>query len=288
MVVVSPARLAQIRPAPVPPPRCCDGTTVSLINRPPPALQTVPGARGTCMDTGDLMSHIVASSRPKVVDVLYGQLLQTIVEGEFKAGERFATEEALCARFGTSRPTVREALARLRADGLIVSRQGSGTYVTHVPSKSVLRFARVESIADIRRCYEFRLSIETGAARLAAKMHDADDLGAMEAALKALDGVIAQGKVGHAEDFLFHRAIAVASKNDFFLATLDSIQEQTAFSMHLSRSLSQEKSALRRKEVQAEHEAVLDAIRLRDEVQAEARMREHILNAQQRMFLGDS
>ncbi len=233
------------------------------------------------------MSQIAASSRQKVGDVLYGQLLQTIVEGEFKAGERFATEEALCARFGTSRPTVREALARLRADGLIVSRQGSGTFVTHAPSKSVLRFARVESIADIRRCYEFRLSIETGAARLAAKMYDASDLAVMEAAFQALNVVIAQGKVGFTEDFLFHRAIAVASKNDFFLSTLDSIQEQTAFSMQLSRSLSQEKSELRRKEVQAEHERVLDAIRRRDEIQAEALMRDHIQNAQQRMFEGD-
>jgi len=235
----------------------------------------------------DLMPQLASVNRQKVVDVVYGQLLKAIVDGEFKAGERFATEEALCLRFGASRPTVREALARLRADGLIVSRQGSGTYVTHAPSKSVLRFAPVESIADIRRCYEFRLSIETGAARLAAKMHDAADLGAIEAALEALGDAIAQGRLGYTEDFLFHRAIALASKNDFFLSTLDLIQEQTAFSMQLSRSLSQEKTERRRAEVQTEHQRVLDAIRRRDELQAEALMREHILNAQERMFLGD-
>lgn len=234
------------------------------------------------------MSQIAASSRQKVVDVLYGQLLKSIVDGEFKAGERFATEEALCLRFGTSRPTVREALARLRVDGLIVSRQGSGTYVTHTPSKSVLRFARVESIADIRRCYEFRLSIEAGAARLAAKMHDSADMAAIEAAFEALSQAIQAEKVGFQEDFLFHRAIALASKNGFFISTVDSIQEQTAFSMQLSRSLSQEKSERRQSDVQAEHERILQAIRRRDEDQAEACMREHMLNAQQRMFQGDA
>lgn len=235
------------------------------------------------------MSQLIPTSRQKVVDVLYGQLLKSIVDGEFKAGERFATEEALCLRFGTSRPTVREALARLRADGLIVSRQGSGTYVTHnTPSKSVLRFARVESIADIRRCYEFRLSIETGAARFAAKMHDSADLAAIEAAFNELTRIIEAEKVGVHEDFLFHRAIAVASKNGFFISTVDSIQEQTAFSMQFSRSLSQERSARRQIDVQAEHERVLQAIRRRDEAQAEAYMREHILNAQQRMFEGDA
>jgi len=234
------------------------------------------------------MFQIATSSRQKVVDVLYGQLLKSIVDGEFKAGERFATEEALCLRFGTSRPTVREALARLRADGLIVSRQGSGTYVTHTPSKSVLRFARVESIADIRRCYEFRLSIETGCARLAAKMHDSADLAAIETAFDALSQAIQAEKVGFHEDFLFHRAIALASKNGFFISTVDSIQEQTAFSMQLSRSLSQEKSERRQIDVQAEHERILQAIRQRDEAQAEGYMREHILNAQQRMFQGDA
>ena len=235
------------------------------------------------------MPRITTTSGEKVVDVLYGQLLKSIVDGEFKAGERFATEETLCRRFGTSRPTLREALARLRADGLIVSRQGSGTYVTHnPPSKSVLRFARVESIADIRRCYEFRLSIETGSARLAAKMHDSADLMAIETAFEALTRVIEAAKVGGHEDFLFHRAIAVASKNSFFISIVDSIQEPTAFSMQFSRSLSQEKSARRQIDVQAEHERVLQAIRKRDEAQAEASMREHILNAQQRMFEGDS
>jgi GntR family transcriptional repressor for pyruvate dehydrogenase complex len=234
------------------------------------------------------MSSSPGSSRQKVVDVLYGQLLKTIVDGEFKAGERFATEEALCQRFGTSRPTVREALARLRADGLIMSRQGSGTYVTHTPSKSVLRFARVESIADIRRCYEFRLSVEAGAARFAAKMHDSADTVAIETAYEVLNQVIASNKVGSQEDFLFHRAIALASKNNFFVSTLDSIQEQTAFSMQLSRSLSQEKSEQRLHDVQAEHARIVLAIKRRDEAQAEAAMREHIWNAQQRMFLGDS
>jgi len=99
--------------------------------------------------------------------------------------------------------------------------------------------------------------------------------------------VIASDKVGSHEDFLFHRAIAIASKNNFFVSTLDSIQEQTAFSMQLSRSLSQERSDQRREEVQAEHARVLQAIRRRDELQAETSMREHIDNAKQRMFQGD-
>ena len=56
-------------------------------------------------------------------DKIYSDILNRILEGEYKEGGRLPTEHALAERFDTSRPTVREALARLRADGIIVTRQ---------------------------------------------------------------------------------------------------------------------------------------------------------------------
>jgi len=66
-------------------------------------------------------------------DKIYSDILNRILEGEYKEGERLPTEHALAERFETSRPTVREALARLRADGIIVTRHGSGTTVARRP-----------------------------------------------------------------------------------------------------------------------------------------------------------
>ncbi len=66
-------------------------------------------------------------------DKIYGDILNRILEGEYKEGERLPTEHALAERFATSRPTVREALARLRADGIIMTRHGSGTTVARRP-----------------------------------------------------------------------------------------------------------------------------------------------------------
>ncbi|MFP3271168.1 MAG: GntR family transcriptional regulator, partial [Paraburkholderia sp.] len=74
-------------------------------------------------------------------DKIYGDILNQILEGEYKEGERLPTEHALAERFETSRPTVREALARLRADGIIVTRHGSGTTVARRPDPDVRRFA---------------------------------------------------------------------------------------------------------------------------------------------------
>jgi len=61
----------------------------------------------------------------RVVDTLR----QEIGAGVPAVGERLPTEEALCQRFGISRHTVRDALRKLREEGLVSSRQGAGTTV---------------------------------------------------------------------------------------------------------------------------------------------------------------
>ncbi len=60
---------------------------------------------------------------------LAGELREAIVAGEFADGKQFPTETALCRRFDVSRFTVREALRRLEAEGLIQRKRGSGTTV---------------------------------------------------------------------------------------------------------------------------------------------------------------
>jgi len=217
-------------------------------------------------------------------DKIYGDILNQILEGEYKEGERLPTEHALAERFDTSRPTVREALARLRADGIIVTRHGSGTTVARRPDPNVRRFAPLESLSDIRRCYDFRIVTEAGAAALAAQMADTDDIVAIEQAWLELERVIETQGLGAKDDFIFHFAVARASKNQFFITMMSFIEEQIVFSMDLSRNLSLVKTVERRRLVQAEHRAVLDAIRLGDAAAAEQAMRTHLQNARDRMF----
>ncbi len=60
---------------------------------------------------------------------LADELREAIIAGRFTDGAQFPTETALCERFAVSRFTVREALRRLEAEGLIARRRGSGTVV---------------------------------------------------------------------------------------------------------------------------------------------------------------
>ncbi len=217
-------------------------------------------------------------------DKIYGDILNRILEGEYPEGARLPTEHALAERFATSRPTVREALARLRADGIIVTRHGSGTTVARRPDPDVRRFAPLETLSDIRRCYEFRIVTEAGGAALAAQHADADDIAAIQRAWDQLERVIETQGIGAQDDFAFHVAVARASKNPFFITVMTFIDEQIVFSMNLSRNLSLVKTIERQRLVQAEHLAVLEAIRNHDAAAAAQAMRAHLENARDRMF----
>lgn len=223
------------------------------------------------------------SKSPGMPGRVYSDILTRIIEGEYREGDRLPSEHTLAERFDTSRPTVREALAQLRADGIIATRQGSGTTVRRRPDPDLRRFAPLETLSDIRRCYEFRVMTEVGGASLAAQKADEGDLLAIGHAWKSLQQVIETEGIGARDDFAFHLAVARASKNPFFITALSFIREQIEFSMDLSRKLSLAKSVERRRVVQQEHLAIFEAIQRRDPQAAEQAMRMHLESAMERM-----
>ena len=60
----------------------------------------------------------------RLSDDIVEQLEGMILEGTLKSGERLPAERALAEQFGVSRPSLREAIQKLAAKGLLVSRQG--------------------------------------------------------------------------------------------------------------------------------------------------------------------
>jgi GntR family transcriptional regulator, transcriptional repressor for pyruvate dehydrogenase complex len=221
---------------------------------------------------------------PNMPARIYSDILNRIIEGEYKEGERLPTEHMLAERFATSRPTVREALAQLRADGIIATRHGSGTTVMRRPDPDVRRFAPLETLSDIRRCYEYRVVVESGGAALAAQKADDADIAAIRHEWDNLQTIVETSGIGAKDDFAFHMAVARASKNQFFITALSGIQEQMVFSMNLSRNLSLVKSIERQRVVQQEHLEVLEAIQARDAERAAQAMRDHLERAVSRMF----
>ncbi|WP_376877838.1 FadR/GntR family transcriptional regulator [Albirhodobacter sp. R86504] len=224
--------------------------------------------------------------RPSLADQVYDQLLSKILDEEYPVHSRLPAEDVLAQGCGVSRPIVRAALARLRDDGIIQSRRGSGSYVLRRPDRHVVTFVPLESISDVQRCYEFRIDVEGAAAAWAARRRDEEDLAAMEHAYRMMEETYQQNAAAVETDQMLHLAIARAAKNPFFSSVLESLGQQIAFGMKLSRSLTLLDVPVRQDLVLAEHRAILDAIRLKQPDAAQAAMRQHIAAAKDRMFVG--
>ena len=237
------------------------------------------------MAKGD--QQIGRASRDRTLsDRAYESVLAMIVNGEFAVGAKLPTEHVLSERLDVSRPVRRQALKQLREDEVIVSRQGSGSFVKRRPDGAMFEFAAVGSIADIQRTFEFWTAIEGEATYLAAKRWSEADLARVATALDALDRCVRNGELGAEVDEEFHVAICAASDNQYFVTALSSMRANILTGINLTRSLSLTKPQERLILVQKEHYAIFDAIERRDADAARHAMQSHIGNARKRIFEG--
>jgi len=156
-------------------------------------------------------------ARPsRLSEIVHRALDARIRGGEFPPGTRLPPEQQLARVLGVSRAVVREAVARLKADGSIETRQGAGAFVTARPGAGSFRVILGGAAHDeMRHLMELRAIVEVAAAELAARRHTRDDLQAMRRALEAMRAAIQTRGDGVPADDAFHRAVAAASHNPY-------------------------------------------------------------------------
>jgi GntR family transcriptional repressor for pyruvate dehydrogenase complex len=216
---------------------------------------------------------------------VYGVLLQRIITGSYLQGQRLPTEQALCEAFQVSRPVLREAMLRLKGEGWIQSRQGSGSVVMKGPENHPLSFNRIGTLADIQRCFEFRCAFEPDGAAHAALRRDSDDIDHMHAALEKLREATRNHVHREDADFEFHLAIAEASNNHYFATALNALHNHVAVGMKLhGLAVSGPHSEL--ESVYDEHCAIHAAIVRADAPAAAQAMLAHLNSSRGRLFEG--
>jgi len=220
---------------------------------------------------------------PKLGDRVYEQIVERIVDGTLTEGDRLPSEHGFCRMFEVSRPVIREALARLRADGIIESRQGSGSYVRRRPVRDLLRYGDSTNAAQILRCFEFRIALEGEAAALAAARHTAADLRRIRETNEACNDAANKGRLGKEEDLEFHMAIAHASGNALFADTMELLHDDIQDGMDTARNLNKAEQKERVRILHDEHGTVLEALADSDADRARVAMRAHLHNAQSRI-----
>ena len=127
-------------------------------------------------DQSDTFRPLVSPRNLK--DELIDRLTAEIKSGALKPNEKLPTEQEMIVAFGVSRTVVREALAALRAEGLILTRQGAGAFVSGDTRRRPFRVSSEgpQNISDVISITELRLGIEIEAAGFAAKRRTNEDL----------------------------------------------------------------------------------------------------------------
>ncbi len=227
-----------------------------------------------------------SSASVHLPDEIANQLSHLIQTKQLAAGDRLPSERDLCEQFSVSRPVIREALSRLKSEGLISIKQGVGVFVTTRDPREAFKIQDVdidEKIA-VTQVMELISTVEVAATRLAAARRSADDLKKIRKCLIGMEYAIASDRLGDEEDFEFHQAIMVATHNPYF-ETLSQHLEHTARRMirHL-RSNTKTRHTNLIEAVQAEHQAIFNAISAGDPAAAERAARDHLDNAEKRLI----
>lgn len=169
-----------------------------------------------------------AAERPSLPEVVYRELREAIMSGEFEPG-RVLRQDEIARRFGVSRAPLREALPRLESEGIVSFNARHGYSVAELDP------------ADVTEIFRLRAMIEQDAARSAATMRTAQDIDALRALLDTLvattDAADPQAFQNWARvHFAFHRALLLPSRCSRHLKVVDSLRVEVESYMRANMS----------------------------------------------------
>lgn len=224
--------------------------------------------------------------RKTLSTLLAEDLTRKVMSGALKPGARLPTEAELCEEYEVSRTVVREAVARLRSDGLLVSYQGKGMFVAErMPSqKFEIDEDSLAALPETISLLELRLSVEVEAAALCAERRSDEAARKIREIMERVDERRSDpSNVVIHYDFAFHLSIAEASGNSFFLSFLRFLEPIVAPRYRLSTLVSEAFKDRYYEQIHREHEAVVVAIENRRPAAAREAMRTHLQNSLERL-----
>jgi GntR family transcriptional repressor for pyruvate dehydrogenase complex len=216
----------------------------------------------------------------KLSSAVVRQIEGLILRGILRPGERLPSERDLADRLGVSRPSLRDAVAELQAEGLLATKAGSGIYVADVlgsafsPALTRLFATHEEAVFDY---LSFRRDMEGLAADRAARLGSDSDLKVVQAVFDKMEAAHARrnAKAEAELDAQFHTAIIEASHNVVMLhmmrAMFDLLREGVFYNRQVMFSQRMTRDALL-----DQHRAINSALQARDPGAARAAVERHL------------
>lgn len=226
------------------------------------------------------------TKRKPLSTVVAESLAGKIRSGSLAPGAQLPTEIELCAEYDVSRTVVREAVARLRSEGLVIPHQGRGMFVSDAtaPRNFSIPDEALKTLPETIALLELRLSVEVEAAGLCAERRT-------DAEASGIGDLMEQVDAQHADpaavqihyDYDFHLAIAKASRNEFMHGFLAYLRPMIVPRHQLGYVVAPELKDRYYERIHKEHRAIVDAIGRQDAEAARKAMRRHLNNSLDRV-----
>ncbi len=222
-------------------------------------------------------------NKQNISDIVFDQLEQQILSGEWKSGEKIPSETALANQLGVSRVSIRDAFQRLKSMGLIESRQGGGTFVcdyssaeTFASLKPILEYTR----PDLKYFMEFRNIIEPEMAAIAATRVTQSQLRRMRKDVITYNEAASERHYNEAReaDVSLHCTIAKATGNPLVIKIYEMMQD--IYNTNITQII----DACGNDSGVRFHDKIVEAIATHDSDQARMMMRMHLLDSMEMFF----
>ena len=226
---------------------------------------------------------------PRLAETVKLAMLERIRSGEWRVDAELPSERDLMSEFGVSRIPLREAIAGLRAIGVVETRASSGTRVRRVDAGTVARLlpliVTLEGERTFSQVFELRLAVESQTASLAAQRRSELDARALREFVERFRAELDSSLEDAVEtDLDFHIAIAKATQNPLFEMLMRTLAELVK---HVQVESCKDDPVRRRRAFHS-HEAIADAILARDPERARAEMEAHLRYSASRMLASGS
>jgi len=226
------------------------------------------------------------TKRKPLSTVVADSLSERIRSGRLQPGMQLPTEAELCAEYDVSRTVIREAVARLRSEGMVIPQQGRGMFVSEAPAPRNFSIpeAALKALPETVALLELRLSVEAEAAGLCAERRTDEEAAAIRTLMEQVDAQHEDpAAVQIHYDYDFHLAIAKATRNEYIHAFLSYLRPMIVPRFQLGHVVVPELKDSYYARIHTEHKNIVQAIEKRDGRAAREAMRKHLYNSLERV-----
>lgn len=211
--------------------------------------------------------------RMSISDQVCEQIKQLILDKSWKPGEKIPSETELAEVFGVSRVSIREALLKLNAIGLLESRFSGGNYVREVGADIYLNaivpiaYVGTDSLLEV---LEFRQVVEAKQAGLAARKAKPEDVERLEKVVGDMEKEVGNLEAFSEADLRFHIELAHITQNSLLVACMELTRDVLGKNMQKLVGERGYNSGI------SDHRKIIEAIRENDERRATELMENHL------------